>query len=130
MDLFVVYADSDEDDGQSLSAGDAVQVESGEKRLHPSYSCGDSQASGPRGPDIDMDSVGGPPPGPAEEQDLPPSEPLESLPQDLRDPPSGKTIAGISVSHMQLCTISLSPMSLKDSGQFDLFQSKYHYASC
>jgi hypothetical protein len=129
MDLFGVYADSDEDDGQSFSAGDAVQVESGEKRLHPAFSCGDSQASGPRGPNIDMDSVGGPP-GLAEEQGLPPSEPLESLPQDLRDPPPGEAIAGIAVSHVQLCTISLFPLSCNDSGQCDLFQSKYHCVSC
>ena len=99
-----MYADSDEEEqeeeqeGQSLPEGDAGPVVSGNGEVQAAVSCDDSQVSRLVGVDVDMVSVGGPPPAPAEEQDIPPPDPLEFLPQDLRDPPPGEPIPGISVS--------------------------------
>ena len=107
-----MYADSDEEEqeeeqqGQSLPDGNDGPVVSGNGEMQAAVSCDDSEVSRPVGVDVDMVSVGGPPPAPAEEQDLPPPDPLEFLPQDLREPPPGEPIPGISVSAFQLTVIA------------------------
>ena len=98
-----MYADSEEEEqeeqeGQSSPSGNGVLGDSGNMVLQPTVSRGDSQVSRLVGGDTDMVSVGGPPTAPTEEQDLPPPDPLECLPPELRDPPPGEPIPGISVS--------------------------------